>query len=147
MSEYQQPLLTYNYRVEIEGLLVAGFSEVSGLEQELEVEEYKESGVDFIHKFPNGIKYTNIVLKRGMTDSTTLRDWFTKVLDSVTYGKAIPKEASVYISLMNSLGEEKVRYHLKSVYPIKWTGPQLNANANEVAIEILELVHEGFVVS
>lgn len=147
MNDNNQPLLNYNYRVEIEGLLVAGFSEVSGLEQEIEIEEYKESGVDFVHKFPSGIKYSNIVLKKGMTDASTLREWYELVLKSVRYKKnPIPKKPIVYISLMDSQGEEKVRFSIKSVYPIKWIGPQLNANASEVAIETLELVHEGFEV-
>lgn len=147
MSEYKQPLLNYNYRVEIAGLFVAGFSEVSGLEQEIEVEEYKEGAVDFVHKLPNGIKYSNIVLKRGMTESGALRTWYDLVLKSVTYGKIpIPKEPIVYISLMDSQGEEKIRFLVKFAYPVKWVGPQLNANANEVAIETLELAHEGFIV-
>lgn len=147
MSDYKQPLLTYNYHVEIAGLFVGGFSEVSGLEQEIEIEEYKEGAVDYIHKLPNGIKYTNVVLKRGITDSGALRLWYDTVLKSITYGKIpIPKEPIVYISLMDQEGNEKVRFLIKSAYPVKWTGPQLNANANEVAIETLELAHEGFVV-
>jgi len=147
MSDIKQPLLNYNYRVEIEGLLVAGFSEVSGLEQEIEIEEYKESGVDFIHKLPSGIKYSNIILKKGMTDATSLRDWYEATLKSVRYKKnPIPKKPIVYITLMDAQGEEKIRFSLKSVYPIKWIGPQLNANASEIAIETLELVHEGFEV-
>ena len=56
MGSRTQPLLSYRYRVEIMGLIVAGFSEVSGLEQEIEIEEYKEGGMDFVHKFPSGIK-------------------------------------------------------------------------------------------
>lgn len=148
MSRQTQPLLSYHYRVEIKGLIVAGFSEVSGLEQEIEMEEFKEGGADFVHKLPNGIKYSNLVLKRGMTEGNALRKWYDKVLEAVTYaGKAIPKEENVYISLMDSAGEEKLRFLLKNAYPVKWTGPQLSANSAEVAIEAMELVHEGLVVS
>lgn len=147
MSSQTQPLLSYHYRVEIAGLIVAGFSEVSGLEQEIEMEEYKEGGMDFVHKLPNGIKYANLVLKRGMTEGNMMRAWYETVLKTVTYGGLpIPKEPIVYIAMMDHAGNEKVRFLLKSVYPIKWVGPQLNANTSEVAVETLELVHEGLVV-
>ncbi len=147
MGSRTQPLLSYRYRVEIMGLIVAGFSEVSGLEQEIEMEEYKEGGMDFVHKFPSGIKYPNLVLKRGMTDGISLRAWYELVLKAITYGGLpIPKEPIVYISLMDSEGNEKARFLLKFAYPVKWTGPQLNASSAEVAIETLELVHEGLVV-
>jgi len=147
MTEQEQPLLTYRYRVEIAGVFVAGFSEVSGLEQEIEIEEFKEGGMDFVHKFPIGIKYPNLVLKRGMSGNPSLRIWYELVLKSITYGGLpIPKEPIVYIALMDNEGNEKVRFMLKFAYPVKWIGPQLNATASEVAIETLELAHEGFVV-
>ena len=140
-------VLTYNYRVEIDGLQVAGFSEVSGLEQEIEIEEFKEGGMDFVHKFPNGIKHSNIILKRGITVDSSLRKWYESVLDATRYGNApIPKEPTVYIALMDSSNSEKIRFMLKDAYPIKWSGPQLNASASEVAFETLELVHEGLVM-
>ena len=147
MTEQEQPLLTYRYRVEIAGVFVAGFSEVSGLEQEIEIEEFKEGGMDFVHKFPIGIKYPNLILKRGMSGNPSLRIWYELVLKSITYGGLpIPKEPIVYIALMDNEGNEKVRFMLKFAYPVKWIGPQLNATASEVAIETLELAHEGFVV-
>lgn len=143
----KNPLLTHRYRVEIAGLFVAGFSEVSGLEQEIEIEEYKEGGMDFAHKLPSGIKHANVTLKRGVSGSSSLRLWYDLVLKSITYGKIpIPKEPVVYIALMDSTGSEKMRFMLKFAYPVKWIGPQLNANASDVAIETLELAHEGLVV-
>ncbi len=147
MIDQTQPLLTYHYRVEIAGLFVAGFSEVSGLEQEIEIEEFKEGGMDFVHKFPVGIRYPNLILKRGISEGSSLRAWYDLVLKAITYGRIpIPKEPIVYIALMDSAGNEKVRFMLKFAYPVKWVGPQLNATASEVAIETLELAHEGLVV-
>lgn len=140
------PLLNYRYRVEIAGVVVAGFSEVSGLEQEIEVEEYKEGGTDFVHKLPNGIKYANLVLKRGMGDSLQLRLWYQAVVKALTYRLPLPKSPAIYISLIDSSGEEQVKFLIKFAYPVKWSGPQLNATGSEVAIEVLEIAHEGFVV-
>ena len=147
MADHGQPLLTYRFRVEIAGVFVAGFSEVSGLEREIEIEEYKEGGTDFVHKFPAGIKYPNIVLKRGMGDTAALRLWYDAVTHAVTFGRMpIPKEPILYIALMDHAGEEQVRFLVKFAFPVKWSGPQLNANASEVAIETLEIAHEGFTI-
>ena len=142
-----QLFLNYRYQVEIEGVFIAGFSEVTGLEQEIEIEELKEGGMDFVHKFPMGIKHTNLILKRGISENSSLRKWYELVLNAITYGgKPIPKKPMIYIALMDSEGNEKIRFMLKFAYPIKWVGPTLNATASEVAIETLELVHEGLVV-
>ncbi len=140
-------LLTYNYSVEIEGLHVAGFSEVSGLEQEIEVEEYTEGGMDFVHKLPKGIKHSNVTLKRGITADSSLRKWYDLTLKAITYGGTpIPKKPEIYIVLKDSENNEKIRFMFKYAYPIKWSNSQLNASALEVSIESLELVHEGMAI-
>lgn len=138
------PLLNYRYLVEISGLVVAGFSEVSGLEQEIETEEFKEGGSDFIHHFPKAIKHSNLVLKRGLSTSDELRTWYQDVLEAIKYGSAIPKSSIVYIVMLGPDGEPSTRFSIKEAYPIKWSGPRLNASGSEVAVETLELVHEGW---
>jgi len=137
------PILNYRYLVEISGLIVAGFSEVSGLEQEIETEEFQEGGSDFIHHFPKAIKHSNLVLKRGLSTSDELRKWYQEVLKAIKYGSAIPKSSIVYITILGPNGEASTRFSIKEAYPIKWSGPHLNASGSEVAIETLELVHEG----
>jgi len=137
------PLLNFRYRVEIDGLVVAGFSEVSGLSQEIELEEYIEGGMDFVHHLPKGIKYSNLVLKRGLSTSEELRKWYSEVLKAISYRKPIPKSSNIYISIIGPKGEEKVRFYIKSAYPVKWSGADLKATGSEVLVETLELVHEG----
>ncbi len=146
MSKQITPLLNYRYRVEIEGLVVAGFSEVTGLTSEIETEEYKEGGAGFVHKLPGTVKHGNIVLKRGMGASTELREWYRAVVDALAYRKALPKTPALYISVIDTAGEEKVRFRIESAYPIKWSGPELKGTGSDVAIETLELVHEGMVI-
>jgi phage tail-like protein len=133
------PFRGYNFAVEIEGLVAGGFSEVSGLELEVETQDYREGGVNqFVHKRAGPVKYaSNIVLKRGMTDSKTLWNWYW----DVTQGTI--KRKNVSILLMDESGEEKVRWNFEQAYPVKWSGPGLKAAANEVAIESLELAHKG----
>lgn len=145
MNRVKNPLLNFRYRVEIEGLVVAGFSEVAGLSSEIETEEYKEGGAGFVHKLPGGVKQSNIVLKRGLGISTELMEWYQSVVDALAYMKPIPKSPALYISIVDSTGEEKVRFRVKSAYPVKWSGPDLKGTGTDVAIETLELVHEGMV--
>ncbi|WP_456401952.1 phage tail protein [Hydrogenimonas sp.] len=146
MSRTNEPLLNYRYRVEIDGLVVAGFSEVSGLGSEVETEEFKEGGAGFVRRLPSGFKQSNIVLKKGMGLSTDLIDWYREVVKALRYGKPIPKTPNLYISLIDSEGEERIRFRITSAYPIKWSGPELKGSGSDVAIETIELVHEGMEV-
>jgi phage tail-like protein len=135
----QDPLLDYNFAVEIEGLVAGGFSEVSGLEVELEVQDYREGGVNsFIHKRAGPAKYSsNLILKRGMTDNMVLWNWYWNAVQGIIDRK------NVSILLLDQAGQEVVRWNFEQAYPVKWTGPDLRATANEVAIESLELAHKG----
>ena len=143
---HKSPLLTFRYRVEIDGIVTAGFSEVTGLDQEIETEELHEGGVDFTHHLPKGIKNTNLVLKRGISNSNELRNWYNNVIKAISFGSKIPKSSNIYISILNAVGEDEVRFHIESAYPVKWSGPKLSGSGSEVEIETLELVHEGLVI-
>jgi phage tail-like protein len=138
-GDRHDPVLSYNFAVEINGLVVAGFSEVSGLQAEIEVQEYREGGVnEYIHKRAGPVKYpSNLILKKGVTDSTELWSWYRDVMDGTVDRK------TVGILLMTSSGDEKRRWKLQKAYPVKWTGPDFKATASEVAIETMELAHEG----
>jgi phage tail-like protein len=133
------PFRGYNFAVEIEGLVAGGFSEVSGLELELEVQEYREGGMNgFVHKRAGPAKYaSNLVLRRGMTDSKVLWNWYWDVTQGTIQRK------NVSILLMDEAGEEKVRWNFEQAYPVKWAGPGFKAGANEVAVESVELAHKG----
>jgi phage tail-like protein len=138
-AERKDPFPSFNFAVEIHGIVSAGFSEVSGLQAEITVQEYQEGGVnDYVHKFWGPAKYpANLVLKRGITDTTDLWSWYCDVMR----GKVQRKEVSVV--LMNSAGEEQRRWTFQNAYPVKWAGPGMRATASEVAVETLELAHEG----
>jgi phage tail-like protein len=132
------PYLSFRFRVEVQGLLVGGFSEVSGLQAETETEEIREGGVnDHVHKLPKITRHQNIILKRGMTDSETLWRWHNDVVN----GKIERK--TVFIILMDSEGNEVWQWYFERAYPVKWTGPELRADSSTVAVEALELVHDG----
>ena len=81
--------------------------------------------------------YGNITLKRGITDNDELWKWQKEVLDGET------KRQNVSIILANDKGEETLRWNLEKCWPVHWVAPEFNATSGEVAIETLELVHEG----
>ncbi|MFC6334423.1 phage tail protein [Paenibacillus septentrionalis] len=138
---FNQSSLIGNYRfmVEIGNLYVAGFSEVSGLTVETEFEEYREGGVnDYVHKLAKGTRHVPIVLKRGIGYSTELWDWH----NDVVAGRI--RRLSGSIILFDDRFREYRRWTFNDAYPVKWIGPDLNASVSEVAIEQIELVHNGF---
>ncbi len=138
----RDPYLGCSFLVELDGLTAAGFSEVSGLGIDVEVEDYREGGWNtFVHKLAGGVKYpSNLVLKHGITDSEELWDWF----DNVRRGTIVIKSVSVV--LLDGAGEERRRWNFIGAYPVRWVGPSLRAATAEVAVETLELVHQGMIL-
>lgn len=138
VGERTDPYLSFRFLVEIDDLIVGGFSEVSGLEVEVDTEDYQEGGVnDYVHKLLKGTKYPNLILKRGVTDSDVLWKWHQDVVN----GKIERKSGRII--LLDSEGNEKWIWTFEDIHPIKWTGPDFKADNNAVSIETLELVHKG----
>lgn len=132
------PFATFLFQVEIDSLVVAGFSDVSGIQAETETEEYREGGVnEHVHKFRKLTKFPNLVFKRGITDSDVLWSWYKDVVD----GKV--QRRSGAIILLDREGNPTWRWEFVQAYPVKWTGPDLKADGNTTAIEALELTHNG----
>lgn len=138
MQSEKTPYFAFRFLVEIQGLIVGGFSEVSGLQVETEVETVEEGGVnDYVHKLPKKTTYPNLVLKRGLVDSTVLWGWHQDVVNGII------NRASGAVILLDLEGNETWRWLFKNAYPVKWVGPELKADSSTVAVETLELVHEG----
>jgi phage tail-like protein len=132
----KDPYTSFTFRVEIEGIMVAGFSEVSGLHLETETETYEEGGVNnFVHILPKRTKHQNIILKHGITDRHDMWAWYQNVV-SGTF-----ERRNGSIILMDNY-EDKWRWDFFQAYPVKWTGPELKADSSTVAFETIELVHE-----
>ncbi len=122
----------------ITDVALGGFSECSGLEMSLDVEEYKEGGRNGeILKFPTRVKWTNITLKKGLGVSTALWDWH--------YGFVTGqgKRRDGIIILQNDLHIPNTIWYFRRGLPVKYTGPTLHASQNNVAIESIEISHEG----
>jgi phage tail-like protein len=123
-----------------------GFAEVSGLNSELELEEYREGGRNIgPRRFPKWGRYPNLVFRHGVTDSTFLWDWWTDVIShsfTLPTTKAPPRRNGVI--LLESVDHKALAgWFFSNALPERLVGPGLNARGNEIAIETLELSHEG----
>lgn len=137
-GERKDPYRGFRYRVEIEGITQAGFSEVSGYNTSLDVIEYREGNERTTpRKLPGLTKYGNITLKWGVTDSTDMYKWIEEAVN----GKIERK--TVTIISINEEGGDVATWQVIEAWPAKYTAPNFNAKGNEVAIESLELAHEG----
>jgi phage tail-like protein len=117
---------------------LGGFSECSGLEMSLDVEDYKEGGRNGeILKFPTRVKWTNITLKKGIGASTALWDWHYGFVT----GQGRRRDG--IIMLQNDLHIPNNIWYFHRGLPVKYTGPTLHASQNNVAIESIEIAHEG----
>lgn len=134
------PYLSFNFLVEIQGLVVGGFSDVSGLQAEIEVHDYREGGVnDYIHRLAGPVRYpSNLVLKRGISDAQELWQWHCEVRSGTITRR------NITILLLDATGATVKAWHLEKAYPVRWVGPELKGEANTVAVETLEFVHRGF---
>ncbi|MEW6572480.1 MAG: phage tail protein [Bacillota bacterium] len=134
----KDPFAAFRFQVEVTGLIVGGFTEVSGLQVETETEEYREGGVnDYVHKLPKVTKYPVLVLKRGLTDADALWNWHQEVVA----GRINRKSGSVI--MLDEAGNELWRWTFRDAYPAKWTGPEFRGDSSTVAVETVELVHRG----
>lgn len=129
----------FRFLVEVDSLLVGGFSKVSGVELQIDTEPYEEGGRnDYVHTLPGRARYTNIVLERGLTNSPVLWEWAKNAARGTVERKV------VRIVVLDTTGRESRAWVCTGAYPVRWTGPQLDANRGEtVAIETLELAHKG----
>ena len=141
VGDRNDPYLSFRFVVEIEGLVLGGFTDVSGLQIEVEVEDYREGGLnDYIHRLPGPARYpANIVLRRGLTDAAGLWQWHQEVR------RGIIRRKNGSIVLLDSAGEEVWRWNFVDAYPVRWSGPELRAGTADVAVEALELAHRGIV--
>ena len=133
------PYGQFNFLIEIDGVVKGGFTEASGLTTDTNIIEYREGAEQHgtTRKLPGLIKYNNIVLKRGWTKDKSLWAWRKRVIDGKT------QRNSGSIVLLDEARNEALRWNFREGWPSKWEGPALNAKTSEVAVETLEIAHEG----
>lgn len=142
-SDRTDPYLDYRFLVEIDSLIVGGFTEVSGLEVSMEAESYEEGGVNaYTHQLPTRFEYENVELKRGLTDDPQLWQWMKRATNDPPTPEGLRRK-TVRIFLQDTTGTESVGWECREALPVRWAGPELAADSGSVAIETLELAHHG----
>jgi phage tail-like protein len=141
------PYSCLNFQVLVAGVFEDGrsirgsFSEVSGLDVSIAPIEYRNGSEEMtVRKIPGLASYSNIVLKRGVIGDLAFWTWIKSVLDGA------PHRANGTITLLDESREPVMTWKFRRGWPCKWTGPTLSAKKNEVAIETLEICHEGLEV-
>jgi phage tail-like protein len=137
MPDRKDPYRGFNFRIEWDGIQQAGFREVTGVDFDQPPTEYRNGDEPMhVRKLPALNKYSNITLKRGITDNHEIWEWRKKCID----GKVERKNGSIV--LLDTENNEKARWNFHEGWPTKMTVAGFNATSNDVAIEELVIAHE-----
>jgi phage tail-like protein len=141
------PPFTGKFIFTVDDIEIGAFTEVSGLSVQIDVEEYAEGGQNqFTHKFPGRMKWPNIVLKRGITNTDNLFKWLAQCSGDGFAGAGYKLERkSGSVSLVDGKGKKLRSWKFVEAYPVKWSGPKFAASSKDLAVEELEVCHCGFV--
>jgi phage tail-like protein len=134
------PYRNFRFKVEIDGIKTASFSDVTISDTTTDSVDYRE-GTDLPHqrKLSGLTKYGNVTLKKGLTDSMELYEWRKQVEDT----GAIKARKNISLVLVDEEGNDKSRWDIVEAWPVKYTPTGFDAKGSAVMIESLELVHEG----
>jgi phage tail-like protein len=138
MADRVDPYAGYNFSVELDGITRAGFRECSGLENSQNAGEYRE-GTDrnlSVRKLPGLVTHGDVTLSRGVTSDAKLWEWREKA------AKGAVERHDISITLLDDVGNARITWNLFAAWPRQWTGPSLNATADELAVEQLVLAYE-----
>jgi phage tail-like protein len=141
------PYPSFNFELVVTGISNDGkavkgsFMEVGGLGVEITPIEYRNGSEDItVRKLAGLKKFTNLTLKWGITGDLTFWNWVVEGMNGLV------QRAPVAVVLLDENRNEVMRWNFTRAWPCKWTGPGMNAKNNEIAIETLEIAHEGMAV-
>lgn len=139
----QDPLRNFRFRVEIDNIARAGFSEISGLDSQIAVVDYRE-GTDppHVRKLSGLTRYGNVTLKNGLAtdaDALVMFNWFR----DVSQGQLANNRRRVVIIVQDESGQDRARFVISDAWPARYATSALNAQGHDVLIELLELANEG----
>jgi len=145
MPEIRYPFRNFRFKVEFDGVESAGFSEVSGIDISVDVVEYREGNElrTTPRKLSGLTKYGNITLKWGVIGTMEMMEWLHSVSSDNTSGPTGIARKNLVIKLLDDTGAEGPSWEVINAWPSHYTGPSLNGLGSEMAIESLEIVHEG----
>ncbi len=138
--------ISSTFMVKVDGNHIGRFHQVSGLALTIDTEEILEGGNnDFVHKVPGRMRWPNIVLSRGVTQSDVFFAWARESsgADFERHENKIGR-FTVAISMTNRTGDALRTWELEGAFPVRWTGPTFAAADESPLVEELEIAHHGF---
>lgn len=138
--------LAMRFQVSVDDLQLGHWSSCKGLKVDLKVTKVQDGGnYWYQHLLPDHIEYQNITLERAVhpKESLAVQQWLRNVASTWENGSTYAARSAT-ITLLGADLNPVMNWTLYNVYPVSWTGPTLSATDNKVAIESLELAHEGF---
>ncbi|MCK5056188.1 MAG: phage tail protein [Candidatus Aminicenantes bacterium] len=140
MANRNDPYRNCRFLLEIDGITQAGFSEATIPDTSQDPIEYREGNEPpTVRKIPGLIKYGNLTLKWGITDSMDLYEWRKQV----EQGQMGDARRNIAVIILDEEGNNKARWEFGEAWPTKYDAPDLNAKGTDIAIETLEIAHEG----
>ena len=141
-----EPPISSRFLLEVDGVEIGVFLEVTGLEVSVDVVEYTEGGVNgYVRKFPAVLNWPNLVFRRGLTDNDALFDWLGK-----SSGEGFAANASTLtrstgaVTILGQGGQRLRAWDIVDVFPVRWVGPRLTSESSLALYEELEVAHHGF---
>ena len=137
-------MTTHSFGVEVDGVNIASFKEASGIDSTVEVITYQEStteGQMITRKVPGSTSWSDITLRRRLDSSEEFWEWHKQVVD----GDIDSARRNGSIVLFDSMQEEISRWNFEAGWPSSWKGADLDAGANDIAVEEVTIAHEGLV--
>tara|TARA_R110000787_G_scaffold105825_8_gene213393 strand:- start:1949 stop:2410 length:462 start_codon:yes stop_codon:yes gene_type:complete len=139
------PMPKFRFEVDLgTGLQKVAFQEVSGMDVENQIIEYRKSNSPLFstQKIPGIVKYGNITMKRGVfVNDNTFWDWYAEISMNTI------KRRTVLIKLLDEAGEVTMKWQLKNAWPTKITSTDLKSDGNEIAVDTLEIAHEQLIIT
>jgi phage tail-like protein len=137
----EDPLVAFNFAIEVQDQVTGYFTEVSGLGSETEVAEHLvvgKTGQQVVKKVPGRLKWQDITLKRGITSNMDIWDWRKMVEE----GNVTEARRNGSIVMYDQMGNEVARWNFENGWPSKVSGPQPKSDSNDLSVEELVIVHE-----
>lgn len=140
MAERKDPFRNFRFKVVIDGIQVAAFSEATIPDTSTDAVDYREGTDPTFQKKLSGLtKFGNITLKKGITDSMDLYNWEKAVEQKGAMGN----RKNLSLIVIDEAGNDKAQWDVVEAWPVKYDPSDLSGKGNEVMVETLELVHEG----
>jgi phage tail-like protein len=141
-STTEDPLLGFNFLLELEGAIAGYFSECSGVGSENDIIEHKvvdKTGHEVVRKLPGRLKWQDVTLKRGITSDLQIWKW----RENVVQGKMSDARKNITVTMLDRSYQPVAKWHFTNAWPSKVTGPSFKADSNEFGVEEVTIVHEG----